>query len=147
MANLSFHLLRNDGAFGRISVSIPDTKVHCVQRAAEEDPHARCRGMSVCETLVPHAMSLRIIPILIIHDICIVIPLQVSWMASGTKLSDINPTSGVVTFAENQRTAQFSIDILPDAIPELQQNFSVWLTTPSGGSVLGASLYSNFSVL
>ncbi|XP_039615272.1 adhesion G-protein coupled receptor V1 [Polypterus senegalus] len=53
--------------------------------------------------------------------------ITVYWAASGS-LSDIRPTSGVITFSEGQVFATLSITILADSLPELSETVTVNLT-------------------
>ncbi|XP_040899032.1 adhesion G-protein coupled receptor V1 [Toxotes jaculatrix] len=52
--------------------------------------------------------------------------LTVHWAASGS-LADIYPTSGVVTFSENQSVAIISLAVIADGVPELRESVTVTL--------------------
>uniref|UniRef100_A0A3B4V3U8 Adhesion G-protein coupled receptor V1 n=1 Tax=Seriola dumerili TaxID=41447 RepID=A0A3B4V3U8_SERDU len=52
--------------------------------------------------------------------------LTVHWAASGS-LADIYPTSGVVTFSEEQSVAIISLAVIADGVPELRENVTVTL--------------------
>ncbi|XP_034025926.1 adhesion G-protein coupled receptor V1 isoform X1 [Thalassophryne amazonica] len=52
--------------------------------------------------------------------------LTVHWAASGS-LTDIYPTSGVVTFSEGQSVAVISLAVIADGVPELQESVTITL--------------------
>ncbi|KAG7243926.1 hypothetical protein INR49_006081 [Caranx melampygus] len=52
--------------------------------------------------------------------------LTVHWAASGS-LADIYPSSGVVTFSEDQSVAIISLAVIADGVPELRENVSITL--------------------
>ncbi|KAM8865111.1 adhesion G-protein coupled receptor V1 isoform 2-T2 [Synchiropus picturatus] len=52
--------------------------------------------------------------------------LTVHWSANGS-LTDIYPTSGVVTFSEGQSLALISLTILADGLPELKESVTITL--------------------
>uniref|UniRef100_A0A8C4S4U8 Adhesion G-protein coupled receptor V1 n=1 Tax=Erpetoichthys calabaricus TaxID=27687 RepID=A0A8C4S4U8_ERPCA len=74
--------------------------------------------------------------------------ITVYWAASGS-LSDIRPTSGVITFSEGQVFATLSLTILADSLPELSETVTVNLTQvvtlgiqdPLRGALIDAERY------
>ncbi|XP_029685938.1 LOW QUALITY PROTEIN: adhesion G-protein coupled receptor V1 [Takifugu rubripes] len=52
--------------------------------------------------------------------------LTVHWAADGS-LTDIYPTSGVVTFSEGQHSAIISLSVIADGVPELRESVTVTL--------------------
>ncbi|XP_040011455.1 adhesion G-protein coupled receptor V1 [Xiphias gladius] len=52
--------------------------------------------------------------------------LTVHWAASGS-LADIYPTSGVVTFSEEQSVAIISLAVIADGVPELRESVNITL--------------------
>jgi hypothetical protein len=51
--------------------------------------------------------------------------------------ADVTPAAQVVTFAAGQTTATVSLDLTPDFIIEGDETFSLALSSPAGGAVLG----------
>lgn len=51
--------------------------------------------------------------------------------------TDYNAASGILTFANGETTKAFNITLLPDALSEGNETFSVALSNPTGGATLG----------
>lgn len=49
---------------------------------------------------------------------------------------DVYPTTGTILFASGLSQVDFSLDILDDADPELEETFTVILSQPTGGAML-----------
>ena len=49
---------------------------------------------------------------------------------------DVYPTSGTIHFASGLSQVDFSLDILDDSDPELEETFTVILSQPTGGALL-----------
>ena len=54
-------------------------------------------------------------------------------------VADFTPASGTVTFPARQARAAISVPILDDAIPEAAETFTLTLSLPAGGAVLGSA--------
>lgn len=52
--------------------------------------------------------------------------------------SDYTTTSGTLTFAAGEMSKVLGVPILNDAAPEPNENFSITLTNPTGGAILGS---------
>ena len=76
--------------------------------------------------------------------------IKVSWSlqpVSGITLgAGVSPTSGVVTFAPDQQTADIVLTVLPDNLPELDEKYIVTLTSVDGGASFGSPASTNFTV-
>ena len=46
-------------------------------------------------------------------------------------------SGGVLTFKEQETERSVSVRVLNDAIPEIDESFSIQITSPTGGSILG----------
>jgi hypothetical protein len=57
---------------------------------------------------------------------------------SATAGADYTPASDTLTFAANQASRTFTIGTLQDGVAELPETFTVTLSSPGGGTVLGA---------
>ena len=65
---------------------------------------------------------------------------NVNFDSNGASATDVAPDSGIVTFAEGQRTAVLTLDIVPDGLPELAEIFDIeLLSNITGGATLGAN--------
>eukprot|EP00794_Sanderia_malayensis_P009868 gene9868-10878_t len=63
---------------------------------------------------------------------------NVQWSIIGvSNSSDINPVTGSVVFAANDREKSFQINALQDNIPELDKRYTIQLTVSSGGARVG----------
>ncbi|GFR83307.1 G-protein coupled receptor 98-like, partial [Elysia marginata] len=67
--------------------------------------------------------------------------------ASPSEKADVQQTEGSIVMTEGQRDAQIVVNILPDDIPELTEQFSVVLVRVEGGAILNPTLReSKFSI-
>ncbi len=60
---------------------------------------------------------------------------------------DYTPTSGTLTFAAGQASATFTVPILQDALAEGPESFTVSLSNPTGGAVLGSPTTAGVLIL
>ena len=60
---------------------------------------------------------------------------------------DYTPTSGTLTFAAGQASATFTVPILQDAVAEGPESFTVGLSNPTGGAVLGSPTTAGVLIL
>ena len=61
--------------------------------------------------------------------------------------SDVQQSAGSIIMAEGQRDAQIVLQILPDDMPELTEQFSLVLVRVEGGATLNQNLReSRFSI-
>lgn len=62
---------------------------------------------------------------------------NVQWRLTGSSnISDLTPTSGLITFEQNVRERFFQVTALGDNLPELQKEYSVQLIIVSGEYLL-----------
>ncbi|KAM9360944.1 adhesion G-protein coupled receptor V1 [Symphorus nematophorus] len=52
---------------------------------------------------------------------------------------DFLASAGIVKILEGQREAEIILSLLPDTVPELEELYTVWLTTVEGGATLDAN--------
>ncbi|XP_041464132.1 adhesion G-protein coupled receptor V1-like [Lytechinus variegatus] len=57
--------------------------------------------------------------------------------------SDISPTNGTVEFPESIATASILLEVLPDALPELEEGFTVTLVSADGGAEIDPVLHTS----
>ncbi|XP_065175877.1 adhesion G-protein coupled receptor V1-like [Sycon ciliatum] len=61
-----------------------------------------------------------------------------TWTVTSTSpLTSISPTSDTLSFAPNATMDSVTINVLADNIPEQDQTFTITLTSPTGGAILG----------
>ena len=60
---------------------------------------------------------------------------------------DVYPTTGTILFASGLSQVELSLTILADAEPELEENFTVILSQPTGGAQLNQlAVRSTFTI-
>jgi hypothetical protein len=74
-----------------------------------------------------------------------------SWSVAGSganpaDMSDFSATSGTVSFLANQTSQTVTVLVKSDTIAELDENFTVTLSNPSVGSVIGATAAANGTI-
>lgn len=75
--------------------------------------------------------------------------LQIYWEVrpSSVNNTDIQPSSGSLMLEDGRRDGQILLQILPDNVPELNENFTLVLVRVQGGAQLDPQfIQSNFSV-
>lgn len=56
-----------------------------------------------------------------------------------TPNADYTPVTGTLSFANNERTATFTVPIIDDALQENDERFTIRLSNPTGGATLGST--------
>lgn len=86
----------------------------------------------------PFASSLGILFKLHAFQTFAVVPLQIHWevRGSGGEVTDVRPQNGTLLLEDGQSQGQIILQILPDDVPELTEEFSLVMTFVEGGAVL-----------
>ena len=64
--------------------------------------------------------------------------LQIHWEVRGSSanVTDVRPKNGTLILEDGQRQGQITLQILPDDVPELTEEFSLVMTFVEGGAEL-----------
>lgn len=123
--------LAASGTESQLTVSANDSPIRFADAMTQVDESAGAVVLTVYRGLLPND-----IPVGPLNSIATV---QYS-TSSGTAIagSDFQTSSGTVTFSLGSTTAQISVPIINDTMPEGEETFTVTLTNPSSDSVLAS---------